>query len=103
MIWEGNCWLNMRFNALALTHKTHLLSSTTRRVTHHAEANMPIVRATSRVCKFHTCPIILFPSLSSSPLPSLFSAFSLFTHAPPPRSPTPRTEQPEQQKAALSC
>ena len=47
---------------------------------------MPIVHATSRVCKFHTCPIILFPSLSSSSLPSLpfFCAFSLFTHAPPP-------------------
>lgn len=61
---------------------TSSLTSTARGVTHHAEANMPIVRATSRVCKFHTCPIILPPTLPPSALP--FCAFSPLTHAPPP-------------------
>lgn len=61
---------------------TSSLTSTARGVTHHAEANMPIVRATSRVCKFHTCPIILPPTLPPSALP--LCAFSPLTHAPPP-------------------
>lgn len=56
------------FLFLSPSHCEAHSSSTTRRVTHHAEANMPIVCATSRVCKFHTCPIILNPS---PPLPSL--------------------------------
>lgn len=51
-----------------------------RRVTHHAGANMPILHATSRVCKFYTCPIIL-PPLPSPPLiPPLLFVPSLFSH-----------------------
>ncbi|CAB1417698.1 unnamed protein product [Pleuronectes platessa] len=73
-------------------------------MTHHAEANMPTVNATSGVCKFHTCPIILRPSLPPflppflppSCVPPLFT-----THAHPPRSLTPHTEQLEKWKAAL--
>ena len=71
---------------LSLRLPPHLLFSTTGWVTHHAEANMPIVHATSRVCKFHTCPIILFPSLSSSSLPSLpffLCLLSFHTCSPP--------------------
>lgn len=76
------------------------LASTIRRVTHHAEVNMPIVVATSRVCKFHTCPIIVSPSLSS-PLPSLFCAFSLTTHAPPLLAHPHRTACGAESTAAL--
>lgn len=91
-----------------LTQKaTFSLTFTITRVTHHTKARMPIVCATGGVCKFHTCPIILSPSLPSalSPsLPFLFCAFSLFTHAPPPLiHSTPHTEQLEEQIAALSC
>ncbi len=51
---------------LLLIHKpTFSLTSNTRWVTHHTEVNMPAVCATNRVCKFHTCPIILPPSYSS--------------------------------------
>lgn len=61
---------------------------------------MPIVCATSRVCKFHTCPIIS-PSIPPSVSPPLLCLLS-FHLCSPPRSPTPRSEQLEEQKAAPS-
>lgn len=78
---RDNLFLSISVCASLSLPNPHLsLTPAVSTVTHQVETNMPIVRFTSRVCKFHTCPIILSPSIPPSLPPPSFLVPSLFSH-----------------------